>query len=119
MEEADLPIDIHLSKLLEWLISRRHCPRTWQKAIPKLENLTANNYWEVTEYVKEKQYKENSGRFTSNLTENEEKEWKYIQKVLKEYCSNNTFLAETASLLSRLVHYKKFFNKIYSQNKYS
>jgi len=106
MDEADLPIDIHLSKLLEWLISRRHCPRTWQKNIPKIENLEANNYWEVTEYVKEKQYKENSGRFTSNLTETEEKEWKFIQKILKEYGTNNTFLAETASLLSRLVHYE-------------
>ncbi|KJH43534.1 hypothetical protein DICVIV_10445 [Dictyocaulus viviparus] len=29
----DIPIDIHSSKLLDWLISRRHCQKDWQKNV--------------------------------------------------------------------------------------
>uniref|UniRef100_A0A0K0CU48 CDK5 regulatory subunit associated protein 3 n=1 Tax=Angiostrongylus cantonensis TaxID=6313 RepID=A0A0K0CU48_ANGCA len=29
----DLPIDIHSNKLLDWLISRRHCQKDWQKNV--------------------------------------------------------------------------------------
>ncbi|VDM75648.1 unnamed protein product [Strongylus vulgaris] len=29
----DLPIDIHSGKLLDWLISRRHCQKDWQKNV--------------------------------------------------------------------------------------
>ncbi|VDM93928.1 unnamed protein product, partial [Onchocerca ochengi] len=33
MNEKDIPIDIHCSKLLDWLISRRHCNKDWQKNV--------------------------------------------------------------------------------------
>lgn len=29
----DIPIDIHIPKLLEWLLSRRHCKVGWQAHI--------------------------------------------------------------------------------------
>lgn len=33
LKEEDIPIDIHIPKLLEWLISRRHCQNGWQAQI--------------------------------------------------------------------------------------
>ena len=33
MDEASLPIDIQLKKLLDWLISRRICNRQWHENI--------------------------------------------------------------------------------------
>ena len=29
----DLPIDIHTNKLLDWLVSRRHCEKNWQETV--------------------------------------------------------------------------------------
>ena len=33
-----LPIDIHLTKLLDWILDRRHCPRDWQKNVLPIRN---------------------------------------------------------------------------------
>uniref|UniRef100_A0A1I8EMG1 CDK5 regulatory subunit-associated protein 3 n=1 Tax=Wuchereria bancrofti TaxID=6293 RepID=A0A1I8EMG1_WUCBA len=33
LDEKDIPIDIHSSKLLDWLLSRRHCNKDWQKNV--------------------------------------------------------------------------------------
>ncbi|VDK76914.1 unnamed protein product [Litomosoides sigmodontis] len=33
MDEKEIPIDIHSSKLLDWLLNRRHCNKDWQKNV--------------------------------------------------------------------------------------
>ncbi|VBB26252.1 unnamed protein product [Acanthocheilonema viteae] len=33
IDEKEIPIDIHSGKLLDWLLSRRHCNRDWQKNV--------------------------------------------------------------------------------------
>ncbi len=35
-DELELPIDIHLKKLLDWLVSRRICNRQWHEAVIKV-----------------------------------------------------------------------------------
>lgn len=32
-QEQYIPIDIHTNKLLDWLVSRRHCIRDWQPQV--------------------------------------------------------------------------------------
>ena len=56
MDEADLPIDIHCSKLLEWLISRQHCPRNWQTLLPDLSKSDQKSFFEINKIYKEKGY---------------------------------------------------------------
>ena len=33
IQEQNIPIDIQTSKLVDWLISRRHCTKTWTQQI--------------------------------------------------------------------------------------
>lgn len=40
-EEKDIPIDIHLTKLLEWMVDRKKVPRTWKKEIYPLQKRIA------------------------------------------------------------------------------
>lgn len=41
-QEQHIPIDIHIGKLLEWLISRRLVPKHWHTRIPEIRNKIAN-----------------------------------------------------------------------------
>ncbi|CAB0006589.1 unnamed protein product, partial [Nesidiocoris tenuis] len=36
LQDKHISIDIHVPKLLEWLISRRHCTGDWQSDIVKI-----------------------------------------------------------------------------------
>lgn len=38
MNEQDIPIDIHVNKLSEWLISRRIVDKNWQRNIKEIRN---------------------------------------------------------------------------------
>lgn len=37
-QEQNIPIDIHIGKLLEWLVSRRIVPKNWHTQIPNIRN---------------------------------------------------------------------------------
>lgn len=42
MQEQNIPIDIHIGKLLEWLVSRRIISKDWHKQIPNVRNKIGN-----------------------------------------------------------------------------
>ncbi|XP_031638387.1 CDK5RAP3-like protein [Contarinia nasturtii] len=42
MNEQNIPIDIHIGKLLEWLVSRHIVSKTWHTRIPEIRNKIAH-----------------------------------------------------------------------------
>jgi CDK5 regulatory subunit-associated protein 3 len=38
MNEQDIPIDIHVNKLSDWLVSRRICDKNWQRNVKDVRN---------------------------------------------------------------------------------
>lgn len=38
MNEQDIPIDIHVNKLSDWLVSRRIADKNWQRNIKDVRN---------------------------------------------------------------------------------
>jgi len=38
MDESNIPIDIHAHKLVDWLVSRRHCKKDWLKALTDIRD---------------------------------------------------------------------------------
>ncbi|XP_013413714.1 CDK5 regulatory subunit-associated protein 3 [Lingula anatina] len=119
-----LPIDIHYNKLLDWLISRRHCNHQWQASallirekinnaiqdMPEQEEITTLltgtyiNYFHckrIVELLKEteKSTKNIFGRYSSQRM----KDW---QEIVSMYESNGVNLAEAAQMLMRNVNYE-------------
>jgi len=123
-----LPIDIHLNKLLDWLIDRRHCNVNWAadavvvrgkinsalslplEEIPVSERLSAllavphPNFFHVREIidvvsVTEKEKKNFLGQCTSPVLN----AW---TEVAHKYRQNGVFLAEAAQQLIRFVNYE-------------
>ncbi|KAI1694021.1 CDK5RAP3-like protein [Ditylenchus destructor] len=119
----NLPIDIHSNKLLDWLISRRHCKKDWQRAIepirakvgeaikdmPENDSIVALlkgsyiNYFHCVEIVEilketEKDSKNMFGFYSSQRM----KDWKEIVSL---YTKDNAYLAEAAQILQRLIQY--------------
>lgn len=101
MDEADLPIDIHSQKLLEWLISRQHCPRNWQTLLPDISKCDQTNYFDMKSAWTEQGFEE-QGFFSSGKDTGK----KLLAASIKLYSNQNMYLAETASGLSRLLHYE-------------
>ncbi|XP_040393014.1 CDK5 regulatory subunit-associated protein 3 isoform X1 [Cygnus olor] len=120
----DVPIDIQTSKLLDWLLDRRHCGRRWQaqaRAVrqrmeaalrdmpehPEIRQLlagTALHYFHCLRIVEILRGTEAStrnlfGRYSSQRM----KDW---QEIVALYEKENTYLAELASLLVRSVSYE-------------
>ncbi|CAB3396694.1 unnamed protein product [Caenorhabditis bovis] len=120
----DLPIDIHSSKLLDWLVSRRHCNKDWQKNVleirekikhaildmpesPEIVKLLQGSYINYFHCVKiieilretEKDTKNFLGFYSSQRM----KDWQEIESM---YEKDNVFLAEAAQVLQRLVQYE-------------
>ncbi|XP_066837946.1 CDK5 regulatory subunit-associated protein 3 isoform X2 [Anser cygnoides] len=120
----DVPIDIQTSKLLDWLLDRRHCGRRWQaqaRAVrqrmeaalrdmpehPEIRRLlagTALHYFHCLRIVEILRGTEAStrnlfGRYSSQRM----KDW---QEIVALYEKENTYLAELASLLVRSVSYE-------------
>ncbi|VDD95746.1 unnamed protein product [Enterobius vermicularis] len=118
-----LPIDLHSSKLLDWLISRRHCKKDWQsKAMvirEKIKNAildmpenqrivellqgTYINYFHCLEIVTilretEKETKNFFGFYSSQRMN----DWLEIKSL---YEKDSVYLAEAAQILQRLVQY--------------
>lgn len=120
-----LPIDIHSNKLLDWLISRRHCKKDWSNSIelvrekishalkdmPEHEKIISIirgscgiNYFrcrEVVEVLKEteRDSKNMFGYYSSQRV----KDW---QEIAKLYEINNLYLAESSHILQRLIQYE-------------
>lgn len=120
----NVPIDIQISKLLDWLVDRRHCTLKWQNKVqqirekinqalqdmPEHEDIrkllsgTYINYFhclKIVEILKgtEAATKNLFGRYSSQRM----KDW---QEVISLYQADNTYLAESGSLLMRSVSYE-------------
>ncbi|XP_060714568.1 CDK5 regulatory subunit-associated protein 3 [Tachysurus vachellii] len=120
----NLPIDIQTSKLLDWLVDRRHCPLKWQNAVmairekinaalqdmpenEEIKQLLRGSYihyfhcLRIVEILKgtEASSKNIFGRYSSQRM----KDW---QEIVSSYEKDNVYLAELASLLSRSVSYE-------------
>uniref|UniRef100_A0A7E4VCP8 CDK5RAP3-like protein n=1 Tax=Panagrellus redivivus TaxID=6233 RepID=A0A7E4VCP8_PANRE len=118
-----LPIDIHSGKLLNWLISRRHCKDDWQERITSIRGQIGHaikdmpedeqlakllqgsyiHYFNVRNIVDilkdtEKDSKNMFGSYASQRM----KDW---QAILSAYEKDNVYLAEAAQLLQRLIQY--------------
>ncbi|XP_031171262.1 CDK5 regulatory subunit-associated protein 3 [Sander lucioperca] len=120
----NLPIDIQTSKLLDWLLDRRHCNLKWQSAVKEIrekintaiqdmpeneeiKQLLSGSYihyfhcLRIVEILKgtEASSKNIFGRYSSQRM----KDW---QEIVSLYEADNVYLAEVASLLSRNVSYE-------------
>nr|DBA22368.1 TPA: hypothetical protein GDO54_013400 [Pyxicephalus adspersus] len=120
----NVPIDIQTSKLLDWLVDRRHCTLKWQNKVQQIrekinqalqdmpehediKNLLAGTYinyfhcLKIVEILKgtEAATKNLFGRYSSQRM----KDW---QEVISLYQADNTYLAERGSLLMRSVSYE-------------
>ncbi|KAF7639716.1 hypothetical protein Mgra_00000637 [Meloidogyne graminicola] len=121
----NLPIDIHSNKLLEWLISRRHCPKSFQtncddirqkisnaiKDLPENEQILKIlngsqfiNYFHCKEILKilyetEKDTKNILGFYSSQRI----KDWK---EIISLYEQENVYLGEAANFLQRYIQYE-------------
>ncbi|TNN65323.1 CDK5 regulatory subunit-associated protein 3 [Liparis tanakae] len=119
-----LPIDIQTSKLLDWLLDRRHCNLKWQNAVKEIrekinvaiqdmpeneeiKQLLSGSYihyfhcLRIVEILRgtEASSKNIFGRYSSQRM----KDW---QEIVSLYEADNVYLAEAASLLSRNVSYE-------------
>lgn len=124
VEEQLLPIDIHSSKLLDWLINRRHCSKDWQKAVlvirekishaiqdmPEDERIVQLlqgsyiNYFHcirIVEILKETE--KDTKNFLGYYSSQRMNDWLQIQQL---YEKENVNLAEAAQMLQRLVQYE-------------
>lgn len=120
----NLPIDVQTSRLLEWLVDRRHCNLKWQSAVmtirekinasiqdmpenEEIKQLLSGSYihyfhcLRIVEILRgtEASSKNIFGRYSSQRM----KDW---QEIVSLYEADNTYLAEVASLLSRSVSYE-------------
>lgn len=119
-----LPIDIQTSKLLDWLVDRRHCNLKWQSAVmairekikaaiqdmpenEEIKDLLSGSYihyfhcLRIVDILKgtEASSKNIFGRYSSQRM----KDW---QEIISLYEADNVYLVEVASLLSRNVSYE-------------
>ncbi|XP_062269774.1 CDK5 regulatory subunit-associated protein 3 [Platichthys flesus] len=119
-----MPIDIQSSKLLDWLLDRRHCDLKWQNAVKtirekinaaiqdmpenqEITQLLSGSYihyfhcLRIVEILRgtEASSKNIFGRYSSQRM----KDW---QEIVSLYEADNVYLAEVASLLSRNVSYE-------------
>lgn len=124
MDEQNIPIDINTSKLLDWLISRRHVNKDWQKNVIKIREKINNaiqdmpahegiikllsgqhiNYFhclKIIEILKqtEADTKNLFGRYGSQRM----KDW---QDIVSSYERDNIYLAESAQILIRNVNFE-------------
>ncbi|XP_034563845.1 CDK5 regulatory subunit-associated protein 3 [Notolabrus celidotus] len=119
-----LPIDIQTSKLLDWLVDRRHCNLKWQNEVKvirekingaiqdmpeneEIKQLLSGSYihyfhcLRIVEILRgtEASSKNIFGRYSSQRM----KDW---QEIISLYEADNVYLAELSSLLSRNVSYE-------------
>ncbi|XP_077056827.1 CDK5 regulatory subunit-associated protein 3 isoform X1 [Siphateles boraxobius] len=120
----NLPIDIQTTKLLDWLVDRRHCTLKWQSAVmairekinaaiqdmpenEEIKQLLSGSYihyfhcLQIIEKLKgtEASTKNIFGRYSSQRM----KDW---QEIVSMYEKDHVYLAEVASILIRSVSYE-------------
>ncbi|XP_036406392.1 CDK5 regulatory subunit-associated protein 3 [Megalops cyprinoides] len=120
----NLPIDIQTSKLLDWLVDRRHCSLKWQTAVTAIREKINTAIQDMPENEEIKQLLSGSfihyfhclriveilkgteassknifGRYSSQRM----KDW---QEIVSLYEKDNAYLAEVASILVRSVSYE-------------
>ncbi|EJW87904.1 hypothetical protein WUBG_01183 [Wuchereria bancrofti] len=124
LDEKDIPIDIHSSKLLDWLLSRRHCNKDWQKnvmiirekisaairdmpedeRIVKLLQGSYINYFHCARIVNIlKDTEKGTKNFLGYYSSQRMNDWMQIQQM---YEKGNIHLAEAAQILQRMVQYE-------------
>lgn len=124
MAEADIPIDIAVRKLLDWLVSRRICSRSWHEGVTAIrekvgeaigdmpehqgikELLTGSNinYFhclKIVDFLKDTE--KDSKNFFGSYGSQRMKDW---QQIVKMYQGDNIYLAEAASVLTQNVVYE-------------
>lgn len=124
MDEQNIPIDINTSKLLDWLISRRHVNKEWQQNVVKIREKINNaiqdmpahegiikllsgqhiNYFHCLKIIEilretEADTKNLFGRYGSQRM----KDW---QDIVSSYERDNIYLAESAQILIRNVNFE-------------
>lgn len=124
MDEQNIPIDINASKLLDWLISRRHVSKDWQNSVLKIREKINNaiqdmpahdgianllngqhiNYFhclKIIEILKETEADSKNlfGRYGSKRM----KDW---QDIVNSYQKDNIYLAEVSQILIRNISYE-------------
>ncbi|CAG9540944.1 unnamed protein product [Cercopithifilaria johnstoni] len=124
MDEKDIPIDIHINKLLDWLLSRRHCNKDWQKnvmvirekisaairdmpedeCIVKLLQGSYINYFHCVQIVNIlKNTEKGTKNFLGYYSSQRMNDWMQIKQM---YEKGNIHLAEAAQILQRMVQYE-------------
>ncbi|XP_014275291.1 CDK5 regulatory subunit-associated protein 3 isoform X2 [Halyomorpha halys] len=122
--EQNIAISIHVPKLLEWLISRRHCKNEWQPEAVKIrakinaaiQDMPANetiasllsgtyiNYFHCLKIIEILETTEaDSKNIFGSYTSKRMKDWKEIVSLYKK---NNVYLAEAAELTINIVKYE-------------
>ncbi|UYV67249.1 cdk5rap3 [Cordylochernes scorpioides] len=119
-----IPIDINTNKLLEFLITRKHCNRNWPEDckvirekinaaiqdMPEHEDIvkllagTHLTYFECLEIVEIlKKTEANTKNIFGQYSSKKIKDW---QEIIKLYEKNNVYLAEAAQIMMRNVKYE-------------
>jgi len=124
MSEVDIPIDIAVRKLLDWLVSRRICSRSWHEGVTSIrekvgeaigdmpehqgikELLTGSNinYFhclKIVDFLKDTE--KDSKNFFGSYGSQRMKDW---QQIVKMYQGDSIYLAEAASVLTQNVAYE-------------
>ncbi|KAF6212088.1 hypothetical protein GE061_012608 [Apolygus lucorum] len=122
--DKHISIDINVSKLLEWLISRRHCTNDWQSEVVKIrakinsaiqdmpENrdivtLLSGTYIHYFHCLKIiailKETEADSKNIFGSYTSQRMKDW---QSIVSMYTKNNVYLAEAGELLHNTVKFE-------------
>ncbi|XP_050538787.1 CDK5 regulatory subunit-associated protein 3 isoform X2 [Daktulosphaira vitifoliae] len=121
--ESSIPIEIHAQKLIEWLLSRKHCKKDWHKyvqpirekinmaiqdmpehkEIVKLLSGTYINYFHckhIIEILKETEA--DSKNLFGSYGSKRMKDWQEIERL---YLKDNVYLAEAADLMVQNIKY--------------
>jgi len=124
MNEQDIPIDIAVRKLVDWLISRRICSREWHENAVKIrekigeamQDMPENdamkelligthiNYFHCQKIINIlKETEAESKNFFGQYGSKRMKDWK---QIVSDYEQGNIYLAESAQILTQNVVYE-------------